>query len=1132
MAWSYDATNLFYFPSGTSDNTLNNLHDYINESSNTNNATASSVSINGYLLISLGTAGLRTGPTDGTETYTELVSTNGSITSNRNDRLSAFTAVNGATFLVNYTRSGSSPNYTYTITNPPPRGDLSAATVNALRTNFLSPWFLAQGEAGSWHHSGTTPSAGNDGIFNLLDGSITYIDGVSMYLGDAMKTFDGAVGAITNSNIAGSTYGQGNNNNRGLIFQKYDNGTVGFDGTALLGWEFLPNASAEFTGFERRGSTAGFFNAGRAATPAIIRNFNFTNNSLDFGSENVGEGTTSGSTYPQTQFYNSATGSNMSWQWNTGSGTTNKGDCRLYRELDFSVSDFDTGDSIEGSRIWIRDIDNRGRKTLPTTLSGLNATQQTGYAALVAQQDHQDKTYLITTGADGSADTWSFRGGAAATVPTTGVPFQVMIASWVAGATAGTLLTTDNATEALRLDKRTKGNVLGEDLIDIASYRYGYQPAVIQNVNLVGQGLLTTPVVHFEDNAITMSQTDAAAGASGVAITNGNIVASVAMSLNDLYDYQAYRRYEEDAFIETSSVSGFGNVVATSDETTIDFGAGDVTATAALTASEGKHTAISTTGDISLANFNLSGFTAVTANNFEHVPLIPNMMNVTGLGAGSPGPDVTGTISETASYNAAFALEPTAGVGLLFGSAIVVSAIDANGNNIETFLQALAADDTITSSHNGAEGVSYTIVSIDSGTATDGETWFSFTVDETLAFTTTGTLDFTFTQINVQVPGPDIPAPANALPTGGSYGATFLGGMWQLADGQTYSFVNGAFSNTNATLLGPTTGTATVNLAAGQTQADIVGSSTAIPNITFVENVVMYTVLPTIPDGFTAGGKFIVKRSTNSGTTWTEVNDRTITGGVLGGSDYEIPSTSTDMFRAYYKLDGELIGGSSTDWAITIETFTGASANRAVAPTLIPSVFTRDAPTTVTDSRTATFQNPTATSIELLWSGSLVELPADTYSALITAKNGATWIDWHADNDYTIERSEVGQSFGITWNNSVTGISGLPATQGVIFISGTASANPQYQVAQQLGQNTRDTTLGSGIPQVFSTTVGNATLGTVLAAITPAVDNSTLLNTVAGDVMDTETKVTEVLADTTNLRQNKLLGLKPQVVKP
>ena len=474
----------------TTGNTVADLHAAVNDPTVTD-ADANSTQHGEFYWIDLGTSGLIIGDgvtTAGSETFVDWDSSNVSIIT-RKAGANALRVRPNATFLVNYERTGTAPNFIYTPTNPEPAGVLATTQEAAMATNFGQPFFTCVGAipGASWHHSGDDAAISPSLV--LFEGdSNTWMEGVTMYISDAPKSLTGAIGDIRNSLIVTSNYQATGSASRGFIFQKYDDNTLLFTNSTLIGWEFLPNATAIFNGLVRRGSNAGFFNAGRANVPAQLIDPNFSENFVDLGSENTAVGTS----YPQTQIFNSANGTAMTAQWNTGSGTQVKGDYRWIKRFDTNITNFDTNADLEGVVLWIRDNDNGGRKTLPldpaSTSPALTAAQLTSYQALrTAQMDQEDKTYLMTTGADGSLTTSSFRRGAAATVGANGVDITTGICSWVTGADNGVQLTPAHTNVANRKDLRGKTNVEGADLFDVYVWRYGFQPAVAE-VALTGNG--------------------------------------------------------------------------------------------------------------------------------------------------------------------------------------------------------------------------------------------------------------------------------------------------------------------------------------------------------------------------------------------------------------------------------------------------------------------------------------------------------------------------------------------------------------------------------------------------------------------------------------------------------------------
>ena len=188
--------------------------------------------------------------------------------------------------------------------------------------------------------------------------------------------------------------------------------------------------------------------------------------------------------------------------------TTNRfaGRVEFTRQLQFNVSDLATGSNVEGSNLFIRDVNNNNRQTLFT----LN--------------DTADNTYVSTSAANG-----------------------VITAEPIIKISQGRAVTNADPLEDIRTNAAT-----GELLATI--YDYNYQKREIQ-LDTSGNGVLTTTVALTPD--ANVSEQDAAvAGAYTQFVISGSTitVSGTGATLDMLYDYVKY-------WNTRAAIAGQGNTV-------------------------------------------------------------------------------------------------------------------------------------------------------------------------------------------------------------------------------------------------------------------------------------------------------------------------------------------------------------------------------------------------------------------------------------------------------------------------------------------------------------------------------------------------------------------------------------------
>ena len=158
-------------------------------------------------------------------------------------------------------------------------------------------------------------------------------------------------------------------------------------------------------------------------------------------------------------------------------------------------------------------------------------------------------------------------------------------------------------------------------------------------------------------------------------------------------------------------------------------------------------------------------------------------------------------------------------------------------------------------------------------------------------------------------------------------GTTFESGMFQLNSSVTpYSFIDGAFTNSAATLSGPTTGQAVVDLAPGQTSTTITGAAEAtFDNILFrsAPGVMTITVGPHVD--ITRGIRLAIRKvpaigdpvelvpptelaAASPGRTFTFTNDRSA---AATGTDEFKEFAEGDKIEVFTKFESSLSGGTA-----------------------------------------------------------------------------------------------------------------------------------------------------------------------------------------------------------------------------
>ena len=411
---------------------------------------------------------------------------------------------------------------------------------------------------------------------------------------------------------------------------------------------------------------------------------------------------------------------------------------------------------------------------------------------------------------------------------------------------------------------------------------------------------------------------------------------TTALTTQEIYDYDKFRKGSNATDFTLPSPSGF---YVTGTGTTLDFGALNIsvgllpnptqavafspnsaviqTGGPSVTATEALN-GILTTGEMTLTGIDANTFTSISAGSFAQVPLLTS--EALTISATSTGMDTTGPSTQTFNYdgNFRFTGNPPNELGHIanLGTYMVVAFQDIDGVNRENFWTQVQVGDTITVGTTQGRTVEAIGTTFD-GTAPNTVPGISFTLSGSLnGFGITGGTGFS---VEVQAASINTPGmrPTNSIPTGGDYGATFGEGRWQLTDGQTYEFNNGAFTATDTTLLGPATGTANISLADGQSLMDIAGVAT-IDNIVATGAQLQPTAFRINFTNQLVDAQYALWRGfTNTGTPLT-------TGGVTATTQ-SIGFTSAAITETGFTVDADTVG----DYVIGFSSVTGATTYHA-----------------------------------------------------------------------------------------------------------------------------------------------------------------------------------------------------------
>ncbi|MCH9666014.1 MAG: hypothetical protein K0U41_09250, partial [Gammaproteobacteria bacterium] len=581
MAWTVTQTagRNTYECTGLTGNTWASLHATVNANPAANSGTSVQTigGTNGrtFYTIDLGGWGIEfgNGATPTVVTNADMDPLDGTIRT---------TKAIGATpvFLVNQ-------NATVTIdsTVNAPSGITTAAAAQLAGANYFTPFFEATGTGndGGWHHTVATNNITDNPSMFQIDGNATF-NGLVFRVHDSPRTSPNAVGGMTNCIYIQTRYFATNTGStgisRGSIFQKYDSATFSLNGTILIGGELLPNQTETFIGLTRTGSTTGGLNAGRAAGPITYVNPTFSNNTVDFTSENTGVG----AQYPTTDIINNNNGFQGSYAWSAGSGTTAKGMIRFFKNITPNITDAN-GAAVANATFFLRDVDRGQRRSVPAS-STLPATQGTSADALRALMYNQSKSYYVRTIDIGGTQTvfdpstLIIPNDTTTSVATNVLPILIAVATW----NAGDVLTTPFNAGGPLMDLRTKAladTASGmADTLDYVIWHYEDNPSIQNDVSFGGNGNLTIGDVLLPDNNITLNRNDVATldlsldGGTDIGITSTEITINTSMSDTQIYDIVKYRKEQRPALIEIPSAS---TLAVTRTNNTNDYGGRIVT---------------------------------------------------------------------------------------------------------------------------------------------------------------------------------------------------------------------------------------------------------------------------------------------------------------------------------------------------------------------------------------------------------------------------------------------------------------------------------------------------------------------------------------------------------------------------
>ena len=285
---------------------------------------------------------------------------------------------------------------------------------------------------------------------------------------------------------------------------------------------------------------------------------------------------------------------------------------------------------------------------------------------------------------------------------------------------------------------------------------------------------------------------------------------------------------------------------------------------------------------------------------------------------------------------------------------------------------------------------------------------------------------------------------------------------------------------------------------------------------------------------------------------------------MVAGTSYDIALTSDDNWsdgdyiEVWYKYDSDVANSSETSSLIYQEsvyrhTFSGASPGNiasgsvafsvSVTPVIVGTILPSEASISTDSNTIVTGANTTSAMVQFGVQGASTTRTVNQsqgFAAEISNRDDYfdVWFDRSASATLLDYGLTAAGSAAMNWNTDAITFASAETTTSTLDVGGTPT-QVTVPVAQGVtnwsiisGSTGAFTLKRAGSDEVAVTLAGGASLAQVITAAEIGVNQSMMLSTVADDVADIETAVDEILVDTTNLRQNKLLGLKPQVVKP
>ena len=673
-----------------------------------------------------------------------------------------------------------------------------------------------------------------------------------------------------------------------------------------------------FTGGQRLTTDPGIF-PNTSANPFEINNPSFVNKATEIGMQsNDVAGPGGGGTYTQNlpiQIYvqNAENGSetiarptdpaNFSW------GYCNFGKHVTVNATVLNGTPADTEDAIFFCQDQPSDFATRNQKTTGTFATGVY--QLANNASITGQAENAQITYFRRLSNTGSlTNTASFG------TPANTERVIVGILDMPFGTQAGNLVDTGNT----RIDRR--GNATDNtstsaekrlDNFTFFFYRRDYD--IIETTqSLKGNGVQEFTPIFLPDSFY-----------GGTDFTGSK---TTALTTQEVYDYEKFRKGSNSTDFALPTP---GTLYVNGAGTTLNFGALTVSvgqlpnptqavafgSTSAVIQTGGPAllptddlNGIETTGEMTLSGIDVNAFTFISAGSFAQVPLLTS--ETLTIAATDPGMGTSGPETRVLSYNGGFVQTGgtnTAGQASALSGSLVVHFIDDDEVDNRNFLTQLVAGpvgtgDTVAIGNSPARTISAIQLF-------DNSIRFTIAGADTFIF---GTQDLTFVGANINAPGM---RPINSIPNGGDYGATFSEGRWQLTDAVIYEFSNGAFTETDAELVGPDSGTAIIRLALNQTLMDIAGVAT-IDNIDAQAVQAQPTALRINFTNQLVGAEYSLWRGL------TNIGDPIASGSITDTSD-SIRLASAAITDTTFTVDPDVVG----DYVIGFSSVTGATTYHA-----------------------------------------------------------------------------------------------------------------------------------------------------------------------------------------------------------